>query len=196
MVTNVILQTFADWYSAYEFYCVKEGIEIIPRQNWHDLSLFDSVKLTYSHSVYNLTTKKYSSNTYQYIDTENKTRHIKVMSGVVSDWYTLVASDSIIINGEYVTWLSHDLETGTDIEYYTDVTGVSCSKYEFDSHQLLGTVFHADSLESLPSNILSELTDFPFANTIFSYGEKTYGTIVEFTYTERRHVGLVDVTAQ
>lgn len=194
MVNSVLLKTFNDWYAAYSFYCVKENIKAMPKHAWSDMTLFSTNKLSYSHSVYNLSTKQYWSNTYQYVDSNKKIRHIKVKDGVVTDWYTSVDFDSLTIGGKCATWLSNDLDSGTPTEYYSDDEGTSCCKYDIKTNKLLATVVNVQTVGSLPEDVISALEDFPYMNNIFSYGRKEYGTIVEFTYTDRLNFGSTDPT--
>lgn len=182
-----------DWYTAYGLWCKTIKQPTLSRADAVN-TFFNKIDnpLWYSHSVYNLTTKEYWSNTFRFIF-EDKEWHIKVTKGVLSDLYTR----DVTIDGKHYDWVTYNLETNALYEYYISEgieymqTGSSLSKYYFDGNRFDSITYCVTSFDDLPSEQKVALYDMPWKNGITCWCNKSYGFIVEY----RKPYGYDDLNA-
>lgn len=155
---------------ANEFIAIKEGI----------------ASTNYDYSIYNATTKTYTNQVFQAKD-ENSIFLIKVLDGVVTEWY----QQDGVINGVKHSYISLDINTGNPIEYY-DIVGNVMSKYSLDGTFIIAT--YLSDYFTIPQEKQSLLNDFPYNNNIFAWSDKTYGFIVE--YKEYDLIAYADCNAE
>lgn len=178
-----LLPEFADdWYKAYILWCKTTNQQQLTKQEALD-TIFNSVtnQLGYSHSVYNLTTKEYWSNTFQFWF-EGKEWHIKVTKGEVSDLYTR----DVTINAVHYDWVTYNLTTNEMYEYYISEgndymkTGSTLSKYYFEDKRFDSITYYVSCFDDLPSEQRVMLFDMPWKDGISAWCQKSYGFIVEY----------------
>lgn len=145
---------------ANEFIAIKEGI----------------AGTQYDYSIYNATTKTYTNQVFIAEDATS-TFLIKVLDGVVTEWYQQEGE----IDGVKHSYISLDLTTGNPIEYY-DIVGSVMSKYSLDGTFIVST--YLGDYSTIPQDKQTLLNEFLYSSNIFAWSDKTYGFIVEYKQTD------------
>jgi hypothetical protein len=141
---------------ANEFIAIKEGI----------------AGTQYDYSIYNATTKTYTNQVFIAEDAKS-TFLIKVLDGVVTEWYQQEGE----IDGVKHSYISLDLTTGNPIEYY-DIVGSVMSKYSLDGTFIVST--YLGDYSTIPQEKRTLLNEFLYSSNIFAWSDKEYGFIVEY----------------
>lgn len=194
-----------DWYVAFSKYCeITNQIPKSKKEYMDEMVENGQPDFSYSHSVYNLTTKTKWSNTFRWnkqIDylflnkikpdinnikspIPNETLyHFKVKEGKVTDIYTLFGE----INKIPRFWVTYDLETGEPFEYYTfegDMweTNSVMHKHLVSTDEIIATTHFISSFDDIPNEQKLQLNDFPYkeAKSLWSWAQKDYGFIIEY----------------
>lgn len=163
----------ADYDIAWSFYCSKNNIE--PYDPLATVAN-NSLPLTASHSVYNITTGTNRSNTFLYFDANYNMWHIKVLDGIVTDWYCYMAA----INGITYEWIAYDTISGTPIEVYERVDDITLVKRNLINPDTPTVITKLVPLSNMPTEIQEAVVDLPYKDTIYAYSYKEYGLIVEY----------------
>lgn len=177
----VELQVFDDWYTAYERFCIETNTNQQSKQNCLDfMNCGDKFEhqLTYAHSVYNLTTKDYRSNTFAY-QKNGHTWHLKVTHGELTDIY----QQNVTIDDVNYEWVTYDLQTGNLFEYYiaTEKDGFRINqKYLFANNKYEYPFYFVNSFDDIPSEQRVAIWDMSWKNNIVTWSQKPYGFIVEY----------------
>lgn len=187
-------ELFDDWYVAYVFACGKQGKTPDAKDvaKYNMAQGFDVYGVSYSHSIFNLTTGANWSHTFAYsVPSETMLYHAKVQNAVVTEWYK--HSPTLTFSSAPVQWLALDVATGGTIEYYVetpkDTPGTFfMDKYDADTRELLTRTEHDyNGNIDLPDGFDSVLTalEFQHREHIFGFAEKSYGKIVEYKFTPK-----------
>lgn len=185
-------QLFNDWYIAYKRYCKETNTEQKSESFWLDvMSCGDKFEheLYYAHSVYNLTTKDYRSNTFEY-KKDGHIWHLKITHGELTDIY----QHNVVINNTQYEWVTYDLNTNELFEYYLSKTINNTrinEKYLFENNEYQYPFYFVNSFDELPCEPKITLWDMPWKNNIVTWSQKPYGFIVE--YKKQQITGEINV---